>query len=125
MADVTIFHNQNCSTSRYAVEVANDAGANVTEIRYMNKAQHPSADLLGELADALEDPVTDMVRRDQNFRRLELTEEDVVTREQVLSVLAAHPELLQRPILVRDDRAIIGRPKDRILPFVTDGEGEG
>ena len=42
----------------------------------------------------------------------------MATAEQVADVLAEHPELLQRPVLVRGDRAIIGRPKDRVGPFL-------
>jgi arsenate reductase len=38
--------------------------------------------------------------------------------DQVAEVLAAHPELIQRPVLVSDGAAIIGRPKDRIAPFL-------
>jgi arsenate reductase len=43
----------------------------------------------------------------------------VRTAEQVAEVLAAHPEMLQRPLLVADGAAVIGRPKDRIAPFLT------
>ena len=41
------------------------------------------------------------------------------TVDQVAEVLAAHPEMIQRPVLVADGAAIIGRPKDRIAPFLT------
>ncbi|MFM6851915.1 MAG: arsenate reductase family protein, partial [Terrabacter sp.] len=45
---------------------------------------------------------------------------DVATREQVIAVLAEHPRLMQRPVLVRGDRAIIGRPKERVAAFLAD-----
>ena len=67
----------------------------------------------------LEDPVTDLVRRDANWERLGLADADVATEDQVVAVLVAHPELLQRPLIVTADRAIIGRPKDRVRELLT------
>jgi arsenate reductase len=118
MPDPIIIHNPNCSTSRHAVEVAASLGISVDERRYMLKANRLSAEELTELAGMLEDPVTDLVRRDAVFKKLGLTEADVATTEQVVAVLADHGELLQRPIIIKDGRAIIGRPKDRVEPFL-------
>lgn len=118
MADVVIFHNPNCSTSKYAVSLAADLGVPVEERRYLLKAQRPSREELRELVGQLQDPVTDLVRRDANFSRLGLSDADVADADQVVDVLAEHPELLQRPVLVRGGVAIIGRPKDRVEPFL-------
>lgn len=118
MTEVTIFHNPNCSTSKFAVGEAEEAGVDFKLVKYMLKAERPSREQLEDLADKLEDPVTDMVRRDANFAKLGLSESDVETREQVIDVLTANPELLQRPILVKGDKAIIGRPKDRVAQFL-------
>jgi len=75
---------------------------------------------LGSLLDKLEDAPTDLVRRDPYFAEVGLTDADVQTREQVVAVLVEHPRLLQRPVLVRGDRAIIGRPKERVAAFLAD-----
>ena len=71
-----------------------------------------------ELVGQLEDPATDLVRRDANFKKLGLTDADVATDAQVIDVLSEHPQLLQRPVLVKGGSAIIGRPKDRVEPFL-------
>lgn len=118
MADVTILHNPNCSTSRHAVDVAADLGVPVDERRYLLKAARLTHDELVELLGQLEDPATDLVRRDATFTKLGLSDADVATAAQVADVLAEHPELMQRPVLVKDGRAIIGRPKDRVEPFL-------
>ncbi|MGB6059275.1 MAG: ArsC/Spx/MgsR family protein [Microthrixaceae bacterium] len=118
MAEVTIFHNPNCSTSKYAVGEAEAEGVEVDLVKYMLKAERPSREQLEELADKLEDPVTDMVRRDANFAKLGLSDADVASRDQVIEVLLKNPELMQRPILVKGERAIIGRPKDRVATFL-------
>jgi len=67
----------------------------------------------------LEDPVTDLVRRDSNFAKLGLTDADVATAEQVIETIGKHKALLQRPVLVTPDKAIIGRPKDRVTELLT------
>ncbi|MFV0315645.1 MAG: arsenate reductase family protein [Microthrixaceae bacterium] len=118
MADITIWHNPNCSTSKFAVETADDAGVDVDLRKYMLVAQRPTRDEVLELIAKLEDPPTDLVRRDAKFKSYGLTDDDVATADQVADVLAEHGELLQRPILVKGNRAIIGRPKDRVAPFL-------
>ncbi|MBW8729857.1 MAG: arsenate reductase (glutaredoxin) [Terrabacter sp.] len=118
MSDVTILHNNRCSTSRAAIERLDDAHVEAEVVDYL---RHPlDAAALGELLDKLEDPPTDLVRRDAHFAELGLTDADVETREQVVAVLAEHPRLLQRPVLVEGDRAIIGRPKERVAAFLAD-----
>jgi arsenate reductase len=67
----------------------------------------------------LEDPVADLVRKDSQFGRLGLDEADYVEPDQVIDLLVATPRLLQRPIVVKDGRAIIGRPKDRVRAFLS------
>ena len=119
MADISIFHNQNCSTSRFAVDTAAELGVDVDLVKYLNKAQALQRDDIARLTEIIEDPVTDLVRRDGNFKSLGITEEQVATADGVIYVLTEHPQLLQRPILVRGDRAIIGRPKDRVAAFLT------
>lgn len=118
MAEVTIWHNPNCSTSRFAVERAQEAGVDAELRKYMLKSQRPERSEIVALLDALEDPATDLVRRDAKFKAYELADDDVATPQQVADVLAEHPELLQRPVLVKGARAIIGRPKDRVDPFL-------
>jgi len=119
MSDIVILHNPNCSTSRAAVDVAAELGVPVTERRYLLKAERLTRDEVVALAAMLEDPVTDLVRRDATFSKLGLTDADVATVDQVADVLSEHFALLQRPIVIRDGRAIIGRPKDRVAPFLS------
>ena len=82
-------------------------------------SQRPDREAIAGLVEIISDPATDLVRRDAKFKNLELSESDVETPSQVVDVLAEHPELLQRPVLVKDGKAIIGRPRDRVEPFLT------
>ena len=68
--------------------------------------------------DALEDPVEDLVRKDSKFKKLELNPDDYVDNPQaVVDILVKHKQLLQRPVLIKGKKAIIGRPKSRIYDF--------
>lgn len=79
----------------------------------------PGREELEWLVAHLEDPVTDLVRRDSLYKKLGLTDGDVATPEQVVDTILKHKMLMQRPVVVRGDRAIIGRPKDRVREFLT------
>lgn len=87
--------------------------------------EQPTADVLRSIIDGLEDPPGDLVRRDAFFENTVLAEEgfdeaSLESRDGVVEVLVRHPRLLQRPILVRGARAIIGRPRERVPAFVRD-----
>jgi len=112
MADITIYHNPKCSTSVHAVAVAEQLGVDADVVQYLKTPL--DAKTLGALIDRLEDPVTDLVRRDANWTKLGLQEGDVKTKKQVIDTLVAHKELLQRPLIVTPDKVFIGRPKDRV-----------
>lgn len=113
---LALLHNPRCSTSRHAAEQIEQAGLPVTVVQYLNSPL--TAIQLRHLLQKLADPATDLVRRDARFEDLGLTEEDVEEPEQVVAVLLAHPELMQRPVLIAGDRAIIGRPKSRVEQFL-------
>lgn len=116
MADVTLFHNTACSTSRHALDVVRDAGVDTEVVQYLKTPLDREAllDLIGRL----QDPPEDLVRKDGFFKELGLSAEDYRTPEAVADLLVEHPRLMQRPVLVRGGKAIIGRPKDRVGPFV-------
>ena len=116
MADVTIFHNPNCSTSRHAVEAAASLGVDADVVQYLKQPLDEAQ--LHELTASRDAPVPALVRRDAPFRGWALTDDDVATADQVVAALVATPKLMQRPVLVRPGRAIIGRPKDRVPAFL-------
>jgi arsenate reductase len=113
---MTLFHNPSCSTSRHALAEVNAAGAEFEVVQYL-EAPLDRAALLSLLAQ-LEDPPADLVRKDDFFRAQGLQAADYVTPEAVADLLVQYPRLMQRPVLVGNGRAIIGRPKDRVAAFL-------
>jgi arsenate reductase (glutaredoxin) len=111
MAAVTVFHNPKCSSSRNALAVADELGVEVDVVQYLKTP--PDRETLRSIIDRLEDPVADLVRKDALFAKLGLDAADYTEPEAVIELLLEQPALLQRPILVKDDRAVIGRPTAR------------
>jgi arsenate reductase len=119
MADVTVLHNPACSTSRHAIDTAAEAGVEVDEVRYLKEPLDRGA--LLDLLEKLEDEPAALVRKDSFFKDQGLDAADYTTPEQVADLLVQHPRLMERPVLVRGEHAIIGRPKSRADAFLREG----
>ena len=117
MAELTLFHNTACSTSRHALAEVQAADADTAVVHYLKTPL--TRDELLDLINKLEDPAADLVRKDKFFREQGLDASHYTTPEAVADLLVQHPRLMERPVLVRGDRAIIGRPKDRVPAFLT------
>ncbi len=98
--------------------VAEDLGVEHDVVLYMKEP--PDRAALEKLVKGLEDPVEDLVRKDSQFKKLGLNPDDYVGNpEAVVELLSERKALLQRPIVVKGRKAIIGRPKDRIREFLS------
>ena len=97
--------------------VAEELGVEHDTVLYMKEP--PDRETLEHIVSVLEDPVEDLVRKDSRFKKLELDPADYVDNpEAVVDVLLAHKALMQRPVVVKGDKAIIGRPKSRIAELL-------
>jgi arsenate reductase len=94
------------------VRIAEELGADADVVIY--RKDPPDEATLREIIAKLDDPPTDLVRRDSLFKKLELTDDDVATVDQIVQVIVANKMIMQRPLLVTAERAIIGRPKERV-----------
>jgi arsenate reductase len=94
------------------VRIADELGVDADVVLYLK--QKPDRATLERIVAILEDPVADLVRKDSVFDKLGLSADDYVEPGPVVDLLVQHPKLLQRPVVVKGDRAIIGRPKERV-----------
>jgi len=85
----------------------------------MYQKNPPDRATLSAIIDKLEDPVTDLVRRDSLWIKLGLTDADVATKDQVIDVILRNKMIMQRPVVVTADKAIIGRPKERVRDLLS------
>lgn len=121
---LTIYHNPRCSKSRAALallqEHADARHVSITAVDYLKTPLTRAQ--LAQLQAMLGCPAAEMVRTNENeFGALGL---EGASDEALLEALAAHPQLLQRPIVVEGDRALIARPPELLLAFL-DSETAG
>jgi arsenate reductase (glutaredoxin) len=113
---ITIYHNPRCSKSRGACDLINDvydpSNEPVEVIEYL-KAPLTVAELK-ELSRMLGGSARDMIRDSEAAYKEENLADTSLSDAQLYEAIAAHPILLQRPIVVRDGRAVIGRPPEAI-----------
>ena len=73
---------------------------------------------LEHFLDLLRDDPAELVRKDKNFNALGLDAGDYTTREAVVTLLLEHPKLMQRPVAILGDRAVIARPSEKVLELI-------
>ena len=114
-AQLLLLHNPRCSKSRATLALLEERGVEF-ELRKYLEAPLDRAEL-DDLRERLALPVADWVRRGEDaFGEVGLG--DGASEDQLLDAIAAHPILLQRPILVRGQRAAIGRPPEKVLELL-------
>lgn len=99
------------------MSIAEELGADINIVIY--RKDPPDEATLREIIAKLEDPATDLVRRDSLFKKLELSDADVETDDQIVQMILDNKMIMQRPLLVTADKAIIGRPKDRVRDLLS------
>ncbi|AOK50998.1 arsenate reductase [Burkholderia sp. MSMB617WGS] len=110
---ITIYHNPRCSKSRETLallETLNQAGDAIHVVEYLK--QPPTVAQLKALHRQLGRPVREMIRDNEvPYKDLNL-DDPAISDTQLYDAIAEHPLLLQRPIVVYGDKAVIGRPPE-------------
>jgi arsenate reductase (glutaredoxin) len=91
-------------------------GVEFDTVEYLKTPLHRTT--LEGLVAMLEGPPAELVRKDRRFEELGLKAAKYVSAEEVVALLVKHPELMQRPIIVKDSKAVIARPPERLLPLL-------
>ena len=112
MSDVTIYHNPRCSKSRQTLELIRRKGIEPRIVEYLQTP--PSADELAAILQKLSLDATALIRTSESIYADENPERRVLSHQDAIELMVAHPKLIQRPIVVAGDRAIIGRPPDNV-----------
>ncbi len=111
-----IYHNPRCSKSRQTLELLTEHGVEPQVVRYLDDP--PDEDTLARLLDLLGmEPRDLMRRREKEYRELGL-DDPTLGREELIRAMVEHPRLIERPIVVMGDRAVIGRPPERVLELL-------
>jgi arsenate reductase len=116
---VVIYHNARCSKSRSACEIVASRGIEATIVEYLKTP--PTRAELRALLQKLGMKPEEIVRRGEDVFKEDYAGK-TLDDEQWLDALLAHPILIERPIVVRGDKAVIGRPPEKVLDLL---ENEG
>jgi len=113
---VTIWHNPRCSKSRQTLDLLKSNGVEPAVREYL-KEPPSKAEVEKLVALVGGDPRALIRDGEAEFKALKLKKADLTTA-QIVDAIAAHPVLLQRPIVVKGKHAAIGRPPEAVLPLL-------
>ncbi len=116
-----VYHNPRCSKSRGALELLAARGVDADIVEYL--LAPPDRAALERIVEAITDPPAALIRHDDRFRELGLDPDQYQERDDVVALLLAHPELLQRPVIIRGGRGVIARPSERVLELLVPEPG--
>ena len=112
---IVIYHNPYCSKSRESLEILETSKADIQIIKYLDETL--KSDKLAKIIKLLKIKPIDLIRQNEalwkeNFKDLEFTDEELI------DVMCNYPKLIERPIVINGDKAVIGRPPTKILDIL-------
>ncbi|HKJ74101.1 MAG TPA: arsenate reductase (glutaredoxin) [Alphaproteobacteria bacterium] len=113
---ITIYHNPRCTKSRQTLALLEERGLSPKIVEYLKTP--PSTDELDGILKKLgKEPRDAMRKKEEPYKALDLGREDL-SREDLIAAMVAHPILIERPIVVANGKARIGRPPESVLEIL-------
>lgn len=110
-----IYHNPRCSKSRQTLQLINEADKNVEIVEYLNTP--PTAEELKYVIDLLGITPEQLLRKGEAIFK-EKYKGKSYTDKQWIDIMIEHPKLIERPIVVDGDKAVLGRPPENVLSLL-------
>ena len=110
---VTIYHNPRCSKSRQTLQLLQDKGVEPEIIEYLKTP--PTAPELDDILQKLAIEPRDLMRRKEGAYKENGLDDDGLSREQLIAGMAQYPILIERPIVLANGKAALGRPPEEVL----------
>jgi arsenate reductase len=114
---LTIYHNPRCSKSRKTLELIRDAGVEPETVLYLEDP--PSAEQVRVIAGKLGVSVAGLLRRGESAFKEATDLPDLEDNDALAAWVAANPIVLERPIVVDGDKAVLGRPPENVLELLS------
>jgi arsenate reductase len=115
MNKITIWHNPRCSKSREALKIAEENGVENEVVKYLE--QTPSVQEIKKVLKMLGLSARELMRTKEDIYK-ELNLKDETDEEKLIEAMAKNPKLIERPVIIKGDKAIIGRPTSIIAEFL-------
>jgi len=113
---VTVYQKPTCSTCRNLDKILRESGIDYDNVNYY--VEPLSEKKIHELLKKMKLSARDIMRtKEATYKELNLADSDL-SEEELVKLMVKHPELLQRPIVEKGSKAILGRPIENVLPFL-------
>lgn len=113
---VEIYHNPRCSKSRQTLQLLNNQGIEPEIVEYLKTP--PDRATLERILDMLGLEPRDLMRKkEKEYKENNLADPDL-SREQLIDAMIAHPKLIERPIVIKNGKAALGRPPEKVLEII-------
>lgn len=116
MSKPTIYHNPRCSKSRQTLELLQQKGIDTDVVEYLKSP--PDEQQLGEILDMLDLEPRQLMRTHEPEYKEQGLDSPGLSREQLIQAMVKTPKLIQRPIVVSNGKAAIGRPPESVLEVI-------
>ena len=113
---IVIYHNPRCSKSRETLQLLQDNNVVHDIVEYLE--QPPSVDELKSIIRLLGVNARDLLRTTEPVYKDAELDDDSLSEEEIIEAICEYPALLQRPIVVAGDKAVIGRPPVKVLDII-------
>lgn len=114
---VTIFHNPRCSKSRQTLGILNGrTDCNVEVVEYLKTP--PSFQQIKDILEMLEMQPRELMRSSEPLYKSENLDALELSNDELIAKMIEHPILIERPIVVATEKAVIGRPPDRVVDIL-------
>lgn len=112
---IKIYHNNRCSKSRCGLELLEASGKEFEIVKYLEDTL--SIDELKHIISILGIKPIDLVRTNEPIWKLEFKDK-TLTDNQIVAAMVKNPKLIERPIVINGNKAVIGRPAEKILEII-------
>jgi len=115
MSRITIWHNPRCSKSRNAAQLLEERGIDAEVVKYLDTP--PTKEEIREVLRMLGISARELMRTKETVYK-ELGLKDVEDEEKLIEAMAEYPKLIERPIVIKEGKAAIGRPIEKIIELL-------
>ncbi len=110
---LTIYHNPRCSKSRQTLALIEEQGISPDIVLYLETP--PDKSLLSNLLTKLKMSPRDLIRKGEDAYKENNLSDSSLSDDQLIEAMIKHPKLIERPIVVKGENAVLGRPPENVL----------
>ena len=116
MNNFTIYHNPRCSKSRQTLELLKEKSIEPEVVLYLDNP--PSKDEISKLLNILGINPRELIRKGEDEYKIHNLKDQTISDQKIIEIMSENPKLIERPIVISNNKAIIGRPPENVLKLI-------